>query len=155
MLEMLTKVPRDEDIINTALTSGVIMGVVWGQNSSLWTREVTSTGRFEKEKEASVRAQLTNMKVLTTPGTYWTINKYNCCEQARNNLTLECTLRTFSNRKYDVNRQKWCLICVYRIKKNNLWGNILALGPSIHKTQSCKSSTLLWLNQPKFPSSVT
>lgn len=32
---MLTKVPRDEDVIDTALTSGVIMGVVWGQHSSL------------------------------------------------------------------------------------------------------------------------
>lgn len=35
MLKMLTKVPRDEDVIDTALASGVIMWVVWGQHSSL------------------------------------------------------------------------------------------------------------------------
>ncbi len=29
MLEKLTKVPRDEDVIDTGLASGVIMWVVW------------------------------------------------------------------------------------------------------------------------------
>lgn len=47
---MLTKVTRDKDVIDTALTSGVIMGVVWGQHSSLRTCEVTSTGSCWKEK---------------------------------------------------------------------------------------------------------
>lgn len=35
MLEMLTKVPRDKDVINTAVAFGVIMWVVRGQHSSL------------------------------------------------------------------------------------------------------------------------
>lgn len=32
---MLTKVPRDKDVIDTGLPYGVIMRVVWGQHSSL------------------------------------------------------------------------------------------------------------------------
>lgn len=41
---MLTKVPRDEDVVDTALASGVIMWVVWWEHSSLWTCEVTTAG---------------------------------------------------------------------------------------------------------------
>lgn len=62
MLEMLTKVPRDEDVIDTALTSGVIMGVVWGQHSSLWTCEVTSAGSCWKRKGSNRKEELTNAK---------------------------------------------------------------------------------------------
>lgn len=43
---ILTKVSRDEDVICTTLASGVIMRVVWGQHSSLWIGEVTSTGSW-------------------------------------------------------------------------------------------------------------
>lgn len=32
---LLTKVSRHKDVIDAALTSGVIVGVVWGQHSSL------------------------------------------------------------------------------------------------------------------------
>lgn len=35
MLKMLTKIPGDHNVIAAALTSGVIMGVVWGQHGSL------------------------------------------------------------------------------------------------------------------------
>lgn len=35
MVAILTKVSRHKDVIDTALPSGVIMGVVWGQHSSL------------------------------------------------------------------------------------------------------------------------
>lgn len=46
ILAVLTEVSRDEDVIDTTLTSGVIMRVVWGQHSSLWIGEVTSTGSW-------------------------------------------------------------------------------------------------------------
>lgn len=59
---MLTKVPRDIDVINTALSSGVIMRVVWGQHSSLWTCEVTSAGSCGDRKWSNREAQLTNVK---------------------------------------------------------------------------------------------
>lgn len=35
MAEILTKVSWDVDVVDTALASGVIMWVVWGQHSSL------------------------------------------------------------------------------------------------------------------------
>lgn len=42
MLKMLTKIPGDNDVIAAALTSGVIMGVIWGQHGSLRSREMSS-----------------------------------------------------------------------------------------------------------------
>lgn len=40
---MLTKIPGDNDVIAAALTSGVIMRVVWGQHGSLRSCEMSST----------------------------------------------------------------------------------------------------------------
>lgn len=59
---MLTKVSRDKDVVDTALSSGIIMWVVWGQNGSLRSREVTSTGSYKDQKTSNKEPKLTNVK---------------------------------------------------------------------------------------------
>lgn len=47
MLKTLTKIPGDNDVIAAALTSGVIVRVVWGQHGSLWSSEMPPARSWE------------------------------------------------------------------------------------------------------------
>lgn len=143
---MLTKVPGDHDVVAAALTSGVIMGIVWGQHGSLWSREVSSA-RSCSERNGNSR-QNSHETNVNQPQT--TLGTENHKVQSEGFKPHQHSISALSQQVKQPSQTfyLWRILTNMPVACNLMWANFTTSN-NLGDTQkwSCKQKSFAWITR--------